>query len=104
MNEELRQILIEVARKRRFMFYGELAPSLNLDMNLDNNRVEIGRILGEISTYEHQQGRPLLTAIVVHKRDNRPGVGFFNLARELGLYCPGDNQEAFWTKEVNRVY
>jgi len=46
----------------------------------------------------------MLTAIVVHKRDNIPGEGFFELARHLGLLSGGDDELAFFCHEVARVH
>jgi hypothetical protein len=58
---------------------------------MDNvaHREEMRQILWKISTYEHQQGRPMLTAVVVLKQQNIPGHGFFELARNLGRLSPG---------------
>src|SRR2546428_554217 len=67
-------------------------------------RDRIRQILGIISTYEHQHGRPMLTAIVVHKQDNIPGHGFFELAQHLGLLKPGADELAFFCGEVARVH
>ncbi|UQW99257.1 hypothetical protein [Streptomyces sp. RerS4] len=41
--------------------------------------------LGHISVYEHQHGRPLLSALVVAKATRRPGNGFVELASRLGF-------------------
>jgi hypothetical protein len=67
------------------------------------DREEIRRILSAISTYEHDQGRPFLSAIVVRKQDNIPGEGFFQLARSLGLFG-GNDRVAFFRREVAKVH
>jgi len=46
-------------------------------------------MLDEINRYEHREGRPLLSAVVVVQEDNKPGEGFFKLARELGVFQGG---------------
>ena len=84
--------------------YGEIAPLANLDMDNPGHRDEIGKILGIISTYEFQQGRPMLSAIVIHRDDNIPGGGFFELARELGRLGPGEDRLAFRCGEVVRIH
>jgi hypothetical protein len=48
-------------------------------------RGEIGRILGEISRFEHNETRPLLSSLVVSKGENYQGDGFYKLAEELGF-------------------
>lgn len=56
--------------------YGEIAPLLGLDMSLPEDRGEIGEVLGEISTFEHQRGRPMLSAVVVLKGIISPARDF----------------------------
>jgi len=108
MNDEIHQGVYEAvrqaAREGRITYYGVIAPLANLDMSREWDRAEIGRILGAISAHEHEAGRPLLSAIVVHQVDGRPGQGFFILARQLGLLQPGQDDEDFWQTEVRRVH
>jgi hypothetical protein len=47
-------------------------------------------------------GRSMITAIAVHKDDQRPGCGFFVLARKLGRDV--SNEDKFWLNEVKRVF
>jgi len=81
MNEELHRRLVSVARLGRYVIYSEIAPLLGLDMSSPADRTEIGRLLGEVSVFEHQLGHPLLSAIVIHRDNNIPGPGFFQLAK-----------------------
>lgn len=96
--------LKQVASRQETTIYSAIAPLAGLDMENPADREEIRQILGKISTYEHQQGRPLLTAIVVHKQDNIPGHGFFELARHLGRLSAGKDELAFFCGEVARVH
>lgn len=48
------------------------------------DRGKIGEILGHISRYEHENGRPLISSVVV-SRSMEQGDGFFKLAEELGF-------------------
>jgi hypothetical protein len=57
-----------VARAGTTTTYGEIAPLADLDMANPAHRNEIRRILGEISTCEHQLGHPMLSAVVVHRQ------------------------------------
>ena len=60
-------------------------------------------MLGEISSEEDEEGRGLLTVVVVHKAgDMKPGSGFFTLARSRGRDI-GDRQK-IWVEELERVY
>lgn len=103
MHAAIRTALINAARRRDLVYYGDIAPLAGLDMGRDDHRVEIGRLLGEISEYEHARGNPLLSAVVVRKDDpTSPGDGFFTLAKSLGL-LKGD-KDAFFTAELRRVF
>lgn len=103
MNNLLRKKLVEIAIDQTFISYGDLAPLVGLDMDIPYDRGELGRLLGEISTYERQQGRPLLSAVAISLGANKPGDGFFDLARDLGLHT-GPDDDAFWAAELDRVH
>ena len=104
MNQLIYEKLTEAAKKGDIINYADVAPLANLDMSLDKDRAEIGRILGDISSYEQENGRPLISAIMIHKHDGRPGIGFFHLAKELGLLKTGDDEDRFWNEEVKKVF
>ncbi|MET9768568.1 hypothetical protein [Streptomyces sp. NPDC006415] len=57
--------------------------------------------LGHISVYEHQHGRPLLSALVISKATRRPGDGFVDLATQLGFEAAED--PGFWEDQVART-
>ncbi|SRR6266487_2333079 len=103
MNQQLYERLQEVARAQNVTYYADIAPIVGLDMDSPDDRVRIGELLGEISVFEHQHGRPMLSAIVIHREDNQPGQGFFELARQLGLFRGGE-RFVFFVQELNRVY
>ncbi len=103
MNKAIHKKLTEVARLQATISYSELAPLADLDMSRDSDRVEIGRILGEISMHEHEHERPMLSAVVTQK-DGDPGKGFYTLARELGVMARRMSKLAFWSLELRRVH
>lgn len=87
MNYRVREYLIDLCTKGKIISYQELSEEckLGLDMSSPGDRSKIAELLGEISTYEHQNKRPLLTAIVIAKRTHTQGDGFFKLGEQLGL-------------------
>ncbi|MBU0507745.1 hypothetical protein KKH27_02760 [bacterium] len=99
--------LLELARGARLTTYSEIAPLAGLAMNNDADRERISELLGEILTHEVSEGRPLLTAIVVHRgNDNNPGEGFFSIATELGRFNGSRDPLArleFWVRQVQEV-
>ncbi len=83
--------------------YGEVAPLVGLNMSNEEDRREISELLGEISRHEHAQGRPLISALVIHLEDNMPGNGFFTLATELATFRGGD-RFMYFVEELRRVH
>jgi len=63
----------------------------------------IGKVLARISTFEHQQGRPMLSALVVRSSDYQAGIGFAGLGRDLGYHIQPGQERAFWRQEVEKV-
>jgi len=56
-------------------------PRLNMQNKADV--LKIGEILDNISKYEHRNGRPILSSLVVNKSSMQPGDGFYELCKEL---------------------
>ncbi len=106
---QVRSYLIELARSRRLITSQDLSNQCNLGLVMQESefaRAEIGRILGEISTFEHNAGRPLLSVLVVTKGDNYQGDGFYKLCEQLG-FGPWRQLKSDITFEVghmNRCY
>ena len=103
MHQAIYERLQAVARAEDITYYSDIAPLANLDMDLDTDRERISELLREIALHEHQLGRPLLTAVVIHFADNQPGQGFFTLSRELGLFRTG-RPYIFFVQELRRVH
>jgi hypothetical protein len=106
IHQEIYERLKEVARKGALITYGEIAPLAGLNMESQGDRTKMGELLGEISTFEHKHGHPMLSAVVVLAETGAPGKGFYNLARYLDLHH-GQGELAdmeFFVKEVKKVY
>lgn len=65
MHEEIYEKLREVAREGKTVAYSELAPLAGLSMKSPADRNRIAQILDDINRHEHDQGRPMLTAVVI---------------------------------------
>ena len=90
MNKNVRKYLIEIARQKdKFTYYSDVVKNCKLDINLNflPDHDILSEILSEVSTFEHENGRPLLTSIVIYKDSNKNdhGKGFYKLAQSLGL-------------------
>jgi hypothetical protein len=81
----VRDILINIAAKKDGISYAKLCKDANLpyDMSLPYDRTKLGDILDNISTFEFENKRPLLSSIVLLAETNMQGTGFFKLAARL---------------------
>jgi len=104
MHEQIYARLQVVARAQRTITYSEIAPLAGLDMERQEDRDRIAAILDEISRHEHAEGRPLLSAVVVHKGDGTPGDGFFKMARSVEVMQASDDRVTFFARELGRVH
>lgn len=112
----IRSNLIELARSAdptdvdsALVTYGDLYDAVPPEQPSDSKPGRgqswmgpLSKALYHVSTYEHEHGRPLLTALVVHKGDGRPGEGFAKLVRQLRSDA-GDDDRAIWETEVFAV-
>ena len=100
--EEARQVMIAVARSKSVIAYSDLVRKITSCI-LEPNGTHLAHMLGEISSEEDEEGRGLLTVVVVHKMgDMKPGPGFFRLARSRGRHIV--DEELFWIEELRNVY
>jgi hypothetical protein len=103
----VRAALIEAARDRRLLSYQDVADI----MGYSGKGVEMGRRVGAmgdaINKFEHDEGRPMLSALIVKSGTRMPGEGFYIGAIELGRVpnFPYDaSRPAFWDSERDAVY
>lgn len=108
IDEILYKKLVALAKAKSLAAYSEVATLIGLDMLNEQDRDEIARRLGDIVFYEHQNGRPMLTALVVHYgNDNNPGEGFFSAAEKIGLFKASRDpikRLTFWSNQVTLVH
>ena len=102
--------LIQAALARQTIHYEDVAAIMNLQGKGQHMSKETGHILGEISEDEHNQDRPMLSAVVVQKTGKEkgiPGDGFFGLAVDLGKLDPNATDQGkrqFWENELQDTY
>jgi hypothetical protein len=96
--------LVQAARAREFVHYGELAKMLGIDMDNPHFGALVGKVLGQISEEEVAAGRPMISAIVVSREDMLPGKGFYKLGQELHKVDPGEDEIGFAIRQIRRVH
>ncbi len=99
---EAKAALVERARVRGMMTYSEVAEAIT-SIELSAHDVRLFSLLGQLSTEEYKAGRGMISALVVHKHgDMEPGMGFYDLARELGLDT--SDKLACWIGQLHKVH
>ena len=102
---ETRDILITFARDYQYtlrdVYYGTFAEVFSTFQLVGPKFNKLSNLLEAVSRLEHEHGRPMLSVLVVRRRDNRPGEGFYGLARSLGWRV--DDEEQFFANEHRRV-
>ncbi|MBO4332535.1 MAG: hypothetical protein J6I79_00160 [Paludibacteraceae bacterium] len=107
--KQIREVLIEVAKQQKLISYTDLCVKANLPYNMADNpsdRAKLGGLLGDISEFEYENGRPMLSAVC--RTPDRIGGGFFEMA-SWAIYGDGDHikqlkAEFFDMAELNNTY
>ncbi len=103
---EIRQELIQCAKKPDTITYARLADwvNVNYQFHYGPDEQRFHNMLGNVSTYEVENGHPMLSVIVVRAEDSRPGPGFFVLAKRLGKQEQGVYDETFFAQETRELF
>ena len=96
----MRDTLVGLARLKQPIAYSTLAMHLQT-AHLHYRAPAFGAILREIAAEERLAGRPMLAVLVVNKRTNICGAGFFKHAAAQGYDV--SEPEVFWQSEFERV-
>jgi hypothetical protein len=96
-------ILQSYAKQRQMIPYSDFVSNIHAVEFEGPHDPRLWHLLGEISEAEAEEGRGMLSALVVHKGgDFQPGPGFFELAKRLGRDT--SDIEKFWIQEVKKVF
>jgi len=101
VKQEIRQILIQVAKAQQVITYSELTAMLQTAY-IHYHSSRLVSLLTDIGSEEVEAGRGVLPALVVTKQTGLPGAGFFKTPNE-----PGDDDsdpQVIWAAEVKQVY
>ena len=96
--------LVKAARAGEFVFNGELAKMLGIDMDNPHFGALVGKVLDRINEDEAAAGRPMISAIVVSKDTMLPGAGFFKLGQEQHRTDPDEDEIGFAIRQIKRVH
>jgi len=96
LDKNIRKYLIDQCVKGVPIYYEDIGKILNLNLESITDRKILSNTLGDISSYEHSKGRPLISSIVIYKNANDHGTGFYNLCEELGIGKSATLKEKFY--------
>ena len=97
---ELRRALEQAAQLQQTVTYADAAKAVK-SMQLDALSTTLVLLLCELVRDDVDQDAPLLASLVIGKRRNQPGRGFFKYVRR---YFHFDDDEIFWLAELQAVY
>lgn len=100
--EQMRQMLIEAARERRTVTYGEVSVRVFGGLVPARSRY-IMDLLGEIDEEEQEARGVIIASLVVRRDSGIPGAGYFTfLAGRFGRDI--SDPPAAWLKEAEKVW
>lgn len=98
--DEARAILVQCARDRQTITYGELAERIRAARIEPHSYGMVG-LLTEIAREDTAAGRPVLVTLVVRQSDGLPGPGYFREALEHG--ADRDNLRGLWEARLREL-
>ena len=98
---EIRSILIDLAKNRQTITYGDLTAQLTT-ATLHPYSYAFGALLRQVCEEEELAGRGLMCALVVRKSSGIPGNGYFKYADTCGRDI--SNPKKCWQDEIERLY
>jgi hypothetical protein len=101
VKEEMRDILIDLARERQTICYSDLCRMIE-SIHLHHRSPMLISLLTEICQEEEAHDRALLCALVVSKTTGIPGGGYFAGVASLGRDV--SDMEASWHADVDKVF
>lgn len=97
---ELRGALESAARHRQTLTYTDAAKAVRC-MDLDATSTALVLLLCQQVREDAANDLPLLSSLVIGRRRNQPGKGFFHFARQFFRF---EDNERFWLAEVEAVF
>ncbi|MCQ3930941.1 MAG: hypothetical protein DPW16_10825 [Chloroflexi bacterium] len=98
IKQEAFEILVDHARQRKTITYGELAGLIQT-AEINPYSYAMSGLLRDISLDDEKAGRGYLATLVVRKSDGRPGPGYFKGVVSIAE----EDYESYWQAEFERT-
>jgi hypothetical protein len=106
VQEEIRELLIALAKKRKIVTYTELCELLSVRMH--PHSFVFMHLLTQVCIREEAKGHGVLCALVVSKTTGIPGGGYFRgsytRAVDRGIETDPDDIEAHWKADLDELF
>ncbi|MEQ8673070.1 MAG: hypothetical protein RLP44_16890 [Aggregatilineales bacterium] len=100
IKEEIRTILIQLARSCKTITYSNLCARIQTAY-MHHRAPGFHYLLRELCRDEISAGRPVIGVVVVNKQTGRCGAGYFKFAAQMGADV--SDPETYWNEEFERV-
>ena len=104
IHEDIVTVLVERLKKNpseSVITYSELCQKIGNQVNCRN----VASYLGDISCWCNEIGAPMLSALVINRKNNRPGKGFYKLYSELHeTSLKNMDEELVFVYELKRIF
>lgn len=98
------EVLKEFAKVGKYIRYGNFYSKLGLNTKNPQDRNIGADVLGDINIYTYNKCGCLLSSLVIVEESNKPGKGYFKLAKKLGLLAEGESEDDFWVKQIGECF
>lgn len=104
MDKYVYELLTTAAWFKFTVTYCEVAREIELELQSSANRKLPVTKRADVSMHEHRLGRPLLSVVVANSQTRLPEIGFFGMARRLGRYVQGSEEESFRQESERSIW
>lgn len=98
-----RYLMQAVCDYRLPLYYGDLYTIMDVDSSEIAERNAFHDLLGAISHDHYSRDLPMLSVIVIRQQNQRPGNGFYNLARGIHPDYVGVPDDDIYALEFGKV-
>ncbi len=101
--DEIAPLLRAAAEHRRFLTYDQVFRALHRAEAFPSSRT-LHTALRKVSELSMEEYGFVLSALVINVKENHPGEGFANMARDLDLPHANDDVTLAWVHQFQKIF
>lgn len=98
---KVRNELIQAAKYRKHVEYIMLSYLIGLEKE---NKDAVDKLLTEVSTAEHKEGKPILWPLVIEDETSLPSNNYYILIKKLKLENGIKDKESIYNDELEKAF